>query len=926
MDIRDVKENASSSGFNFLGVNKEKLVGVPVETLIETTKAFNDITKSISETNLKLNSNIEKVSSISDDLNNTNDSVEKINNNVSSISEKINRDKENLILKPFVCNYFAPFMMCGTEETSAQYMARSNMWVLDNSQIECTGEELERNLRIWNMAKKLNPDLKIFYYISIRSVHVENIPVYSRHEILQKFRDAIHIGAEKYIDIIDEDGFYTYEYGNWLRADGIFFDDVDFDDVSKDGGGIGLMEQGGWETKREKQNDLIDEAHKLGLCVMANDWYFMRSFDQTPTTDDSNYYENPKGLKYHLGENDFFMMESYSFSSNSCWTPVGDGWRYMDYKKKYYDTGIYKAKGVGMDYMMFEGITKNEVDIAYSFFIAEAITTGIPYLCILNGDYFVWDVPDIIKELSSNRLGEDAYYEKLGKGHFKVTANGHTLETIRALSLTESYVTRDISSVLACKIFYDGKRIINFFNSPGELEYNIQNKFEEYDKTISKIEENKQNTSSMRTQLLIDDDDPGRVLNIYTNYLKDLDLYVLGDGIAVEYIDDDNFIITASSGWKGGGYTINIDETNKDKYIGKTLEFGVLEYLCTFNVHWSIEIVTESNGLEYNIFNSINNGRTILDESVDANTHLYTQYTIPEDCTTIRFHLIQYSHNPISTDGTLKCSRPYIIDVSENEEKITKKWYTQFFPTSRNVYSAYDVEYTINKVYDEKTITFNATSTDPWGWSTYQFSEDELVNMRGHKFELGCSSSYVSGDKLLGVKYEAGTHISFGVGIDIPNPITCELYGDKTFVSEVYNDERPCVTFTIPENASIVCVGIQSYGLPSGTNVIINDLYLYDLNERKELSIRGEDPSKTYMTVSRVSADRFESDVNKKRLLSNALYIVDDGRFLATNSDKKIIEIAGAIYSGAVNAGYEGTPYQFGIDLYNLMNYVDNNI
>lgn len=45
MDIRDVESVGNSSGFRFIGVDKERLVGVPVEDLIETTKAYGSIRK-----------------------------------------------------------------------------------------------------------------------------------------------------------------------------------------------------------------------------------------------------------------------------------------------------------------------------------------------------------------------------------------------------------------------------------------------------------------------------------------------------------------------------------------------------------------------------------------------------------------------------------------------------------------------------------------------------------------------------------------------------------------------------------------------------------------------------------------------------------------------------------------------------------------
>ena len=53
--------------------------------------------------------------------------------------------------------------------------------------------------------------------------------------------------------------------------------------------------------------------------------------------------------------------------------------------------------------------------------------------------------------------------------------------------------------------------------------------------------------------------------------------------------------------------------------------------------------------------------------------------------------------------------------------------------------------------------------------------------------------------------------------------------------------------------------------------------------------------------------------------LRNALYITEKGRAYCYDIKGGRVDIAGAIYAGAVEAGYKGTPDELGSTLYQLI-------
>ena len=141
--------------------------------------------------------------------------------------------------------------------------------------------------------------------------------------------------------------------------------------------------------------------------------------------------------------------------------------------------------------------------------------------------------------------------------------------------------------------------------------------------------------------------------------------------------------------------------------------------------------------------------------------------------------------------------------------------------------------------------------------------------------------------------------------------------------STIYGDERPGFIFTVPESETATDGHINftntsgKYQNSAGDYIqaTIKGMYLYDVNE-ENIVIRGEEPSNSYMQICRVSKEKLEKD---KKLIGNAVYIVDDGTMLVTDFNGAKTDIAGSIYIGATEAGYAKSPEEFGTELYKLL-------
>ena len=206
------------------------------------------------------------------------------------------------------------------------------------------------------------------------------------------------------------------------------------------------------------------------------------------------------------------------------------------------------------------------------------------------------------------------------------------------------------------------------------------------------------------------------------------------------------------------------------------------------------------------------------------------------------------------------------------------------------------------------------TCNDPWGWSMYSFSSDEVIALRGHTLELGCSSMTFSNGET-GRPRSDWTNFAFGISTNTTNPTSARLYSDISEESSVWNEKLTCCTFTVPDNATALTVGFKSYGFPKGTILTVKEAYLYDLKE--EVSIRGRDATNASLRVCRVNE---EQELATPSNFRNTLYFTEKGRIYCYDLKGTKVDIAGSVYAGAVEAGYADSPSRFGLDIYKLMN------
>lgn len=219
------------------------------------------------------------------------------------------------------------------------------------------------------------------------------------------------------------------------------------------------------------------------------------------------------------------------------------------------------------------------------------------------------------------------------------------------------------------------------------------------------------------------------------------------------------------------------------------------------------------------------------------------------------------------------------------------------------------------KVYD-----FLVSHTNAWGWTKYKYTGDEVIALRGHTIELGCTlMAFSNGETGKGNSSNGWVNYAFGIGANTDNPNTVRLYADTQNKSEIWDGEKICcLKYTIPNDATSLVVGFQSYGFATTVTVSLKDVYMYDLGE--EVSIRGKDSTNASLRLCRINEEQEELTPSKMR---NALYVTEKGRMYCYDLKGVKVDIAGSIYIGAAKAGYTGSPEEFGNALYQLIQKID---
>lgn len=93
--------------------------------------------------------------------------------------------------------------------------------------------------------------------------------------------------------------------------------------------------------------------------------------------------------------------------------------------------------------------------------------------------------------------------------------------------------------------------------------------------------------------------------------------------------------------------------------------------------------------------------------------------------------------------------------------------------------------------------------------------------------------------------------------------------------SSVWDEKLVCLTCTIPEDATSICVGFRSYGYPAKTIVSLKNVYMYDLQE--EVSIRGKDSTNVSLRLCRVKEEQENLTPSK---IKNSLYVTEKVEYI----------------------------------------------
>lgn len=779
----------------------------------------------------------------------------------------------------------------------------------------------ENTLKILKRAKELNPKLRTFEYLQSESGRTD----------FTYNGDHAHLNSDGSWDgsTADLSGctrIYTYQQiCDWLDyfketgTDGVFFDDWGYDFSKED-----ICYQMGFSPNdyadkntalNKKWIMLIEACHNRGLFLVTNgnmpfdvgDWYT------------------------HLNEDDVICLESCMISSlnyKDDYTWQNGHKNIYDYYANWYSNGKCKAKLWSMNY--FPGNAEDYKDLVLTYLCAMTLACGGGYVSM--GTFKCIEKPEFIDLFSD---GDTKVIKKIDDDTYQLKLNNHTLEVHKWENLTGAVSQKTVEKnyyILDNKIFTNG-----FVTAPvvdGELSREIQTITEKIDNISN---DNKKNAVSY-WRMAIDDWNAQLTFSDYTNLISlNSEAHNITNGtINVISNSDGTFDIECDyNKLSQGGLYLNIirPENYEDfKQTGEGLEFGFSDVIfnmsedswslpngTVYDAKWlwstpSFYIYTEHIPL---------GGSTITDYKIDgigselgSSTGHYKK-TAQTICTSYNVRVWFHAPDNSFFDGKVIIKNAYLIDLGEHSYEASKKWYTNIFPVNFNTSSAMSAKMTPSEKNGWKTYDFAISHTNAWGWTKYKYTSDEVIALRGHTVELGCSNMVFSnGQTGIGNSSNGWVNYAFGIGVNTDNPNTVRLYTDTKNKSKAWNGEQLCcLKYTIPSDATSLCIGFQSYGFSTDVTVSISNVYMYDLGE--EVSIRGESPTNASLALCRVNEAQETLTPSNIR---NALYVTEKGRIYCCDLKGQKIDIAGSIYVGAVAAGYTKSAIDFGKDLYKLIN------
>lgn len=775
-----------------------------------------------------------------------------------------------------------------------------------------TEETANRQIAIIKKAKKLNPNFKIFFYITIASwrndggwshilgkggywdaeeaeQHPNAVRIHTKWEIYQLLEYAAHAGGRKsgekqFIETYtwtDDAGVehtedkYIDLYEGGIQMDGCFYDDAGMENTE------GRVNQGFTEDLRQKYIDLVNFTHSKGLAAFPNqlstDWYA----DTVSTA-------NPNGLPSAIGENDYMLLES-------CHTQVGLSqgkplWRHVNGTEgvwNYYENWYDKvgAKVVINDYLYGTGggeqLSDEEKYELATYLLCDSLCCKAHYID-MNG-ILTWDYPDFFDELLIPD-SEDYDISRPTKGTYILHANGHTLKVVRADNLSQGDVV-NLKSLNKVFIYYDGVRIKNAFKKVAQYSYETDQRLDTIEKNIETIQTSAKSTANIYHRMMIDDWGKDLELTNYAakqNFAKGVE--DKAKNIAtIEKVDykTNSIRLTRLNGTQFIQY-ITLDITEKK---GHRIEFGFTVNEVTNWASWGYQCTQPVPISWTNLRTNMNSHQKSSYYGEDFYGYVRT-VTIPEDTEdeAWSFRIVWNG----SAGETFDVSNVYLVDIDEYGEDITKDWYTNCIPKLKNATNNDNIPiaYTVNEIDD---YSFDITWDIPenyaqWSGLCWNFPNDTFVP--GHTYEFGClSHTNNAGNANVAFRLHYGKSEKW-----IPKTLTMKssIYGDTRYGATITVSDSETVT-----NGYLTLTSVAGCKNSAGDffKTSIRGMYLYDVNE-ENIVIRGEEPSNSFLMVCRVTDEKLAND---KTLLGNSMYITDSGKMFITdfNGNKTDINVAG---------------------------------
>lgn len=720
------------------------------------------------------------------------------------------------------------------------------------------------------MAKHFNPNLRIVRYVDAGS---------------GKTKQTMYNDIDDCLDF----------YGSELNDVGVFFDQ--FDDLTNCGDGKEF------EDSIHRQNDLVDYAHSKGFFVIGNAWDFMSHITCTPTP-----VWNISGIRSTMNENDYWLIESCTFYPNddasssaynyASWGGLNSIDKLYQYYKTWYGNTCdanaidFSSSGINM--------TEEEKEYALTWLCFSTIARGGNSVCFDRGNLITKDTNEILNEYYyENR--SSVSFDKVRDGEYKTYINGHSIRVV--LDSTYGGIANK-KSFNNTHIYIDGVETKNIFGINGSYESAVNKEIVNINKKIEDLDVTKKENAPLYYRAMIDDWIVENNIDAYPNILnvKGFD-FINGINITDMNVETHSYNGN-NSNWTSLGYSYWIVNLDND-FSGKKLELGCSNFISDNpNIYISI-----SNSADNANPSTIN--LTTSNESVVGNTSgICVSYTVPNDTSTLYVRIGCKGGN-YGTDVTWEINKLYLIDPTSVPELHGKDWYTNLFPSSGFTDSGLGSIET--KTTDSLNRSFYNLTGNTNSLCNYRkdFTGSFVEEKRGHTLEIGCFSfevdESINADTfklILGAAWDAK-------GIKYTDNKVVSLFGEN---NKVLRHQ-----YKVPEDATQISVGIQSGAVQSGIGYSINGIYLYDLDE-SDIIIRGENPSDTWIRICRVTEEKLEQH---PELLSNALYISDNESMFITDFNKVKHKIGGSseseIYQGAVDAGFTGTPYEFGQQLYTLL-------